>query len=115
MLREKICENQGNFHFKALRENYKGANFYGLAYNFHGHIRQFFRSYRIVSPKNAERGKACALPLFAKAKIGLLFGSAKTRCFVPRTGKARAARGGEEITRKEGNAEWQAKGGFFKA
>ena len=29
------------------------------------------------------------LPLFAKAKIGLLFGSAKTRCFVPRAVKAR--------------------------
>ena len=89
MLREKFFENQGNFHFKAHRKNYKGANFHGLAYNFHGHIRQFFRSYRIVSPKNAERGKACALPLFAKAKIGLLFGSAKTRPVVPRAGKAR--------------------------
>ena len=89
MLREKFYEDQGDFYFKAYRENYKGANFYGPAYNFHGHIRQFFRSYRIVSPKNAKRGKACALPLFAKAKIGLLFGFAKTRPVVPRAVKAR--------------------------
>ena len=89
MLREKFFENQGNCHFQAHRKNYKGANFYGPAYNFHGHIRQVFRSYRIVSPKNAERGTACALPLFAKAKIGLLFGFAKTRPVVPRAVKAR--------------------------
>ena len=115
MLREKFCENQGNFHFKAHRENYKGANFHEPAYNFHGHIRQFVRSYKIVSPKNAKRGKACALPLFAVAKISFLFRFPKTCHAVPRAGKARATRGGEEITRKEGNAEWQAKGGVFKA
>ena len=33
---------------------------------------------------------------------------------MPRAGKARAARGDEEITRKEGNTEWQAKAGFLK-
>ena len=31
--------NQGSFHLKAHRENYQGANFSALAYNFHGHIR----------------------------------------------------------------------------
>ena len=36
--REKFCEKHENFHFQAHRENYKGANFHGLAYNFYGHI-----------------------------------------------------------------------------
>ena len=54
-----------------------------------GTLKLHFYLESIVSPKNAKRGKACALPLFAKAKIGLLFGFAKTRCFVPRAGKAR--------------------------
>ena len=90
MLREKICENQGNFHFKALRKNYKGANFYGVAYNFHALIRQFFRSYRIVSAQNAKRGKAQALPLFAIAKISRKARFAKSRESVTRTVKARS-------------------------
>ena len=39
MLRGNFCENQVDFHLKAHRENYKGANFHALAYNFYGHIR----------------------------------------------------------------------------
>ena len=39
MLRGNFCENQVDFHFKAPRKNYKGANFHALAYNFYGHIR----------------------------------------------------------------------------
>ena len=50
LLRENFHEKQGNFRDKAPRKNYLRANFHGLAYNFYGHIRQFFRSYRIVSP-----------------------------------------------------------------
>ena len=42
----------------------------------------------MVRPKNAKRGKARTLPLFAKAKIGFSPRSAKTRPVVPRTGKA---------------------------
>ena len=54
-----------------------------------GTLKLHFYLESIVSPKNAKRGKACAFPLFAKAKIGLLFGSAKTRPVVPRAVKAR--------------------------
>ena len=89
MLRGNFCENQVDFHFKAPRKNYKGANFHALAYNFQGHIRYFLRSYRIVGPKNAKRGKACALPLSAGAKICFLSRFAKTRSIVPRAVKAR--------------------------
>ena len=35
---KKFCEKHKNFHFQAHRENYKGANFHGLAYIFYGHI-----------------------------------------------------------------------------
>ncbi|MDY4663345.1 MAG: hypothetical protein SPC28_03975 [Alloprevotella sp.] len=88
MLRENSRRFQGNFHDKAHRKNYKGANFYGLAYNFNAHIRQFFRSYMIVGPKNAKRGKACALPLSAWAKISRKSRAAKMRCAVPPAVKA---------------------------
>lgn len=44
----------------------------------------------IVCPKNAKRGRACALPLFAKAKISLSIGFAKTRQVVPPAVKRKA-------------------------
>ena len=45
----------------------------------------------IVGPKNAKRGKACALPLSAEAKIRQTSRFAKTRPVVPRAGKADAS------------------------
>ena len=69
-------------------KNYLRANFHALAYNFYGHIRQFFRSYKIVSPKNAKRGKACALPLSAVANVWFFFGFAKSLPVVPGAVKA---------------------------
>ena len=54
LLRENSGELKGIFRDKAPRKNYLRANFHGLAYNFYGHIRQFFRSYKIVSPLNRD-------------------------------------------------------------
>ena len=90
MLRANFDGIKEKFYDKAPRKNYKGANFYGVAYNFHALIRQFFRSYRIVSAQNAKRGKAQALPLFAIAKISRKARFAKTRPVVPLAVKAQS-------------------------
>ena len=43
----------------------------------------------IVDPKNTKRGRACALPLFAWAKISRKSRTAKMHCAVPPAVKAR--------------------------
>ena len=72
--KRRICsekfsgELKGIFRDKAPRKNYLRANFHGLAYNFYGHIRQFFRSYKIVGPLKREKRKSLRSSSFCCCK-----------------------------------------------
>ena len=75
------------FTFKHLRKIIKEQIFTGLLIIFTLIYDSFSRSYKIVSPQNAKRGKACAFPLSADANVCFFFGSAKTSPVVPPAGK----------------------------